>query len=122
MTQLATDSRESGSATIWVLGMSAVVAAAAAVVLTAGLVSIVRQRATTTADLAALAGARAATSGTDPCATAAVVAAAQHAALTGCVEAGDGSVEVQIEQPLTGALAGRGAVRVRARAGPAGAP
>jgi secretion/DNA translocation related TadE-like protein len=113
---------EGGSATIWVLGCTAVLACAGLFVGAAGLVAVSRHRTATVADLAALAGAQSAARGTDACATAAAVARAQRAWLAQCADAPTGVVDVLVEQEPVGFLVGLGTVRISARAGPARVP
>ncbi|MCA0144738.1 Rv3654c family TadE-like protein [Blastococcus sp. LR1] len=112
-------SGERGSATVWVLILSAVLVTVAAAAVLSSLGVVARHRAATAADLAALAGAsRAVVGDPDPCAAAAETAAANGAELTGCeLEAGSiVSVEVRVALPL-GRL-GTHDARARARAGP----
>jgi len=115
-------SAEEGSATIWVLGCSAVVACAGLFIGVVGLFAISRHRTATIADLAALAAAQRVARGSDGCAAARMVVQAQNAKLAQCtVDAGkSGVVSVLVEQRPVGLLDGLGTVRVRSRAGPAG--
>jgi secretion/DNA translocation related TadE-like protein len=112
-------SSERGSATVWVLILSAVLVTIATAAVLLGMGVVARHRAATAADLAALAGAsRAVVGDPDPCAMAAEIAAANGAGLTGC-ELEPGSivaVEVRVALPL-GRL-GTHDARARARAGP----
>lgn len=112
-------SSERGSATVWVLILSAVLVTVAAAAVLMGTGIVARHRAVTAADLAALAGAsRAVVGDAAPCAAAAEIAAANGAELAGCeLEPGSiVSVEVRVDLRL-GRLGEREAVG-RARAGP----
>ncbi|MET9448029.1 Rv3654c family TadE-like protein [Streptomyces cinerochromogenes] len=104
-----------GSATVWSLGLIAVLCVVFGAVLALGQAVVVRHRAAGGADLAALAAAdHWAEGGTAACARAGRLAAAQGVRLVRCAIEGDTS-------DVT-AAAGRGpfAAEVRARAGPAG--
>ncbi|MFF5536924.1 Rv3654c family TadE-like protein [Streptomyces cinerochromogenes] len=104
-----------GSATVWSLGLIAVLCVVFGAVLALGQAVVVRHRAAGGADLAALAAAdHWAEGGTAACARAGRLAAAQGVRLVRCAIQGDTS-------DVT-AAAGRGpfAAEVRARAGPAG--
>ncbi|MCZ2858315.1 Rv3654c family TadE-like protein [Blastococcus sp. VKM Ac-2987] len=112
-------SGERGSATVWVLALSAVLALLASAAVLVGVAAVARHRAGGAADLAALAAAGRAVLG-DPaaCTAAADVAAANGAELTGCrVEAG-GIVEVAVVVPVRLGRLGLSAAHGRARAGP----
>lgn len=103
-----------GSATVWSLGVIAVLCAVFAAVLALGQAVVVRHRAAGGADLAALAAAdHWADGGAAACARAERVAAAQGTRLVRCALVGETS-------DVT-AASGRGpfTARVRARAGPA---
>jgi secretion/DNA translocation related TadE-like protein len=105
-----------GSATVFVLGLTAVLWLAGVVVLLLAQVADARARAATAADLAALAGASHVTS-RDACAAASDVARAQAAVLSGCrVDGWD--VRVLVSVRLKGPLARFPAAQARARAGP----
>ncbi|MGW0766297.1 Rv3654c family TadE-like protein [Streptomyces sp. NPDC002676] len=104
-----------GSATVWSLGAIALLCVVFGVVLALGQAVVVRHRAAGGADLAALAAAdHWAEGGTEACARASRVAAAQGVRLVRCAIVGETS-------DVT-AASGRGpfAAEVRARAGPAG--
>lgn len=108
-----------GSATVWVLALSGVLlslGAAAVVVLTA---VAARHQAEAAADLAALAAAGSAVSGSaDPCAAAASIASANRAVLQACsVDAGD-VVQVRVGVRVTLASLGVRWAHASARAGP----
>ncbi|TYP84770.1 Rv3654c family TadE-like protein [Blastococcus xanthinilyticus] len=114
---------ERGSATVWVLALSAVLALVAAAGVLAGAAAVARHRAAGAADLAALAAAGRAVLG-DPaaCAVAAETATANGAELTGCA-VGEGSVvDVTVEVPVRLGRLGVHTAHGRARAGPAPAP
>ncbi|MGC0375901.1 Rv3654c family TadE-like protein [Streptomyces sp. SAI-229] len=104
-----------GSATVWCVGVIAVLCMVFGVVLALGHAVVVRHRAAGGADLAALAAADHWTrGGTAACARADRVARAQNTRLVRCVVTGEVS-DVSV-------AAGRGpfAAEIRARAGPAG--
>ncbi|MCT9084401.1 Rv3654c family TadE-like protein [Streptomyces fulvoviolaceus] len=104
-----------GSATVWSVGMIAVLCVVFGVVLALGQAVVVRHRAAGGADLAALAAAdHWADGGTGACARADRVARAQGARLVRCAVVGEIS-------DVT-AASGRGpfTAEIRARAGPAG--
>ena len=108
---------DTGSATIYVLGLTSVVWLAGLVVLLLAQIAIARARAATAADLAALAGASHVLS-RDSCEAAAKVAKAQGAELSSCrVDAWDVGVVVSVR--LSGPLAHFPPAEARARAGPA---
>jgi secretion/DNA translocation related TadE-like protein len=113
---------EEGSATVWVLGCSAVLACAGLFVGAVGMCAVSRHRTAMIADLAALAAAQRAASGSDGCVAARLVTQAQDATLAQCTAdaAHAGVVSVVVEQRPVGLLAGLGTVRVRSRAGPSG--
>src|SRR4051812_11857974 len=110
---------ERGSATVWVLALSGVLAAVSMAGVLIGAAVVARHRATSAADLSALAGAgRAATGHADACATAADVARANAAALTTCSLGADAVVEVQVSVAVRLGRAGVHEATARARAGP----
>ena len=112
-------SSERGSATVWVLALSGLLAFLGAAVVLAGAAAVARHRATAAADLAALSGAGHAVLGEpDACAAAAEVATANGAVLTGCSVAAGAVVEVRVRVAVrVGPISG--AAVERARAGPA---
>jgi secretion/DNA translocation related TadE-like protein len=112
--------RDTGAATVWVLALAVLLAAAGGLVLVLGAVSAGRYRAATAADQAALAAAAAQVrADADPCGVAARVSAAGGAALVGCTLLGDGVVDVTVR--LSRVLPWPGLdVRARSRAGPSG--
>lgn len=110
---------ERGSATVWVVGLAAVLAVVGAAVVLVGVATVARHRATAAADLAALGAAqRAVTGDPDPCGTARRLAAANTAALTSCDAGGDGVVEVTVAVPVRLGRLGLHEATARARAGP----
>lgn len=114
------NSRDRGSGSLWVLFSVAVALAATLVVLGWAAAIVARQRAESAADLAALAGARAAYLGRDACAAGGRVAAAMGAHLSSCRVGPDGTVQlvadVRLPGPLLRAL-DLPPARARARAG-----
>ena len=116
---------ERGSAGVLAVATAAVVLAATLVALTWGSAVIARHRAARTADLAALAAARAVAGGLpDPCAAAGQVAGASRATVVSCDVLADGSVLIVVEVPLVGGAPSAGPLdlhvspaRGRARAG-----
>ncbi len=112
-----------GSATIWLLGLAAlIIAIALASVLRASAV-LARHRLERAADLSALAGAAAiGRSGADPCTAAARVAEENGAQLAGCSTDLDdsgrvGTVAVLLSRPAQLPLLGSYQLRARAKAG-----
>jgi secretion/DNA translocation related TadE-like protein len=110
-----------GSATVWVAIACLVTWSVATVALSIGAAVAARHRAVSSADLAALAGARMlAGESSDPCSKAQRVAAAAGARLVACDRLADGSLQVVTEVALP-RLLGRWShlppARARARAG-----
>jgi secretion/DNA translocation related TadE-like protein len=110
-----------GSATVWVLAVCLLTWSGTTAALSIGAAVVTRHRAESAADLAALAGARAAADGAgDPCAAANRVAEAMRARVAACDLLGDGSVQVVTVIALPGLLAqwrGLPPARARSRAG-----
>jgi secretion/DNA translocation related TadE-like protein len=104
---------------VLVVAVVGVLLSAALAVLAVGAALVTRQRAEASADLAALAGARALLRGADPCGAAGRVARAGPARLVGCRPAGAAVLEVVVEVPLPGAFRrlDMPPARARARAG-----
>lgn len=103
-----------GSATVWTVGVIAVLSVVFGAVLAMGQAVVVRHRAAGAADLAALAAADHWTDGaTAACAQADRVARAQHARLVRC------AVEGEISDVTAASGPGPFDAEVRARAGPA---
>jgi len=116
-----TDSRERGSATVWVLALSGVLAAVGTAAVLVGVAVTARHQATGAADLAALAAATRAVQGFDDgCSRAAAVARANAAELTGCAIGRDSVVAVEVRVPVRLGRLGVHEASARARAGPAG--
>jgi secretion/DNA translocation related TadE-like protein len=110
---------ERGSATVWVLALSGVLATIGLAALLVGTAVVGRHRATTAADLAALAAAGQAVLGRPgACAAAAEVAAANSAELTACTVSDGAVVEVRVSVPVRLGLLGVHTATGRARAGP----
>src|SRR3954471_18401909 len=92
---------ERGSATVWVLALSGVLACVGLAVVLVGAAVVARHRASAAADLAALAAAgRAVTGEPDACAVAARVAEGNSASLAACVVEGSGIVQVRVTVPV----------------------
>ena len=110
-----------GSATVWVALACLVTWSVATVALSVGAAIAARHRAVSSADLAALAGARTLVDGSsDPCRAARRVAAATRARLVACDRLADGSLQVVTEVALPPILARWSHLppaRARARAG-----
>ena len=110
-----------GSATVWVALACLVTWSVATVALSVGAAVAARHRAVSSADLAALAGARTLVDGSsDPCGAAQRVAAATRARLVACDRLADGSLQVVTEVALPPILARWSHLppaRARARAG-----
>jgi len=109
---------DQGSATLWAVGGIAVLFLAAAMVLTVGGVVQTRHRATSAADLAALAAAVGVADGdTGACGRAAWVADRMRVRLTGCRLVG-WNAQVEVSAALPDALGGFGQVTAHSMAGP----
>lgn len=110
---------ERGSATVWVVALAGVLAAIGVAAVLVGAAVVGRHRATTAADLAALAAAEHAVRG-DPgaCAAAGEVAGANGARLTTCTVASGAVVDVAVEVPVRLGPLGVSRAGARARAGP----
>ena len=118
MQRLRSDER--GSATVWVIALSAVLAVIGTAAVLVGAATVARHRATSAADLAALAAAgRAVVGDPDACAAAADLAQANSAELTACTVGGDAVVEVSVSVPVQLGPLGPLEATGRARAGPA---
>lgn len=114
---------EDGYATVWVLTLAVVLLAMTTVAAALGEVAVVRHRAATAADLAAIAAAQAlAADDPFPCADAERAVTAAGVLLVACSPRADGVVDVAVRArpgPLVAALAPDVAgPTVRARAGP----
>ncbi|PSK99418.1 secretion/DNA translocation related TadE-like protein [Murinocardiopsis flavida] len=110
---------DTGSGTVWVLSVCAIVWFTATAMVLVASVRADRQRASSAADLAALAGARDAAQGAAPaCASARATASANGARLTACRLNGT-VIDTTVELP---ARLGAGSLSAAARAGPADHP
>ena len=115
----APEGPDRGSATIWVLALSGVLAVLAAAVVLVGVAAVARHRAATAADLAALAAAgRAVLGQPGGCELAAEVARANAARLVSCAVDGSAVAEVRVDVPVQLGRLGLHAASARARAGP----
>ena len=111
---------ERGSATVWVLALSGVLAVLGAATVLIGAAVVARHRAGAAADMAALAGAGQAVVGApEPCAGAAAVARADGAVLESCQLAPGGVVAVRVRVGVRLGPLGSFPAGARARAGPA---
>lgn len=118
-------SHERGAGTVLALGVALVVIMGAALLLLLAQSAVAASRAAAAADLAALAAADAARgiAPGDPCAVARAVALKNNAAVRGCSQAPDASVQVRVELnagPLLGVA--RGLARAGPPPGPAADP
>ncbi|WP_369987724.1 Rv3654c family TadE-like protein [Streptosporangium sp. 'caverna'] len=110
---------ERGSATIWMVGLMALIFAMASAVAFTGMARVARHRAQSAADLSALAAARLAFA--DPnrgCAEASSLAVGNGAKVTRCSIDGDGIADIQVALRLLLPVAGGVTVMADARAGP----
>jgi secretion/DNA translocation related TadE-like protein len=111
---------ERGSATVWVLALSGVLAVLGAAVLLVGSAVVARHRAGAAADMAALAGAgRVAVGDPAACGAAAAVARADGAVLDACDLEDGGVVAVRVRITVRFGPFGVLPALARARAGPA---
>jgi secretion/DNA translocation related TadE-like protein len=109
---------ERGSATVWLLGAMLAICAICAGWITVAKADLSRQRAEVAADLAAIAGAQAASSGdASPCAAAAGIALRNGGRLAACVVSGADSAEVSVA--VTVEVSGPMPAHAAARAGAA---
>lgn len=116
-------SGERGSATVWVLGLAGLLAVLGVAVVLVGLAEVARHRASTAADMAALAGAtRAVLSDPAACADAARIARANSAEVDGCSVGPDAVVAVRVSVPIRLGALGLFTAHGRARAGPVTGP
>ncbi len=112
-------SGERGSATVWVLALAGVLAVLGAGFILVGAAMVARHRATTAADLAALAAAgRAAAGDPAPCEVARRIAGQNTAELDTCTLAPGAVVEVTVSVPVRLGRLGVYSATARARAGP----
>jgi secretion/DNA translocation related TadE-like protein len=111
---------ERGSATVWVVALAGVLALVGAAVVLFGAAVVARHRATSAADLAALAGAgRAVVGAPDACAAVVRVATANQAMVDSCVVQSGAVVEVRLHVDVRLGPLGATKATARARAGPA---
>lgn len=108
---------ETGSATMWLVPMVAVIGVVTLVLAHVGAALVTRRQAQSAADLAALAGAAALQRGAAGCARAAVIAGRNEAALVGCAVAGR-RITVRVRRHVEVPVVGDVPVTARARAGP----
>lgn len=110
---------EEGSATVWVVALAGLLAALGAVTVLVGAAVVARHRATTAADLTALAVAgRAVLADPAACAVGEEVAAANGAAVVSCRIDPGAVVSVEVTVPVRLGPLGVTAARAHARAGP----
>lgn len=112
---------ETGSASMWLTPMVAIIGVVALVLAHVGAALVERREAQSAADLAAVAGAAALQRGEDGCARAAAIAGRNEAELVGCAVSGSRitvRVRGHVEVPVLGELP----VTARARAGPVQGP
>lgn len=110
---------ERGSATVWVLALSGVLAVVGLAVVLLAAAVVARHRAGSAADLAALAAAgRAVRGDPDPCVAAGEIAAANGASLDECVVEDRAVVRVRVSVPVELGPVGERRATARARAGP----
>ncbi|WP_329088928.1 Rv3654c family TadE-like protein [Streptosporangium sp. NBC_01469] len=108
-----------GSATIWTVGLMALVFAVAVAVVFAGMARVARHRAQSAADLSALAAAKLAFA--DPgrsCLRASSLAVDNEARVTRCSLSDGGIADIEVAMEISLPLKGPVAVTSRARAGP----
>ncbi|MGK5110599.1 MULTISPECIES: Rv3654c family TadE-like protein [unclassified Geodermatophilus] len=119
MTDATGTDPERGSATVWVVALSGVLAAIGVAAVLVGGAVVARHRATSAADLAALAAAERAVRGDSAaCSVAAQVATANGAHLTACSVDAGAVVSVAVEVPVALGPLGVHRADARARAGP----
>jgi secretion/DNA translocation related TadE-like protein len=111
---------ERGSATVWVVALSGVLAMLGAAAVYVGAAVVARHRATAAADFAALAAAVRAVEGlADGCARAADLAAENAADLTACAVGRGGIARVEVSVTVRLGRLGVHSATAAARAGPA---
>ena len=111
-----------GAATVWVLGLGAVVIAVALAMVTRGSAVAARHRLERAADLTALAAAQQVGRSEQPCAAASRIAAANAAVLVSCTcqldpSGRSGAVAVVLRRTVSLPLVGTRMLSARARAG-----
>lgn len=108
---------ETGSATMWLTPMVAIIGVVTLVLAHVGAALVERRQAQSAADLAALAGAAALQHGQDGCARAAAIAGRNEADLAGCAVSG-WRITLRVRRHLELPVLGVVPVTARARAGP----
>jgi len=119
MADAGREDTQRGSATIWTVGLMALVFAVAMAVVFAGMARVARHRAQSAADLSALAAARLAFA--DPgrsCLRASSLAADNGARITRCSLGEGGVADIEVVMEVSLPLKGTVAITSRARAGP----
>jgi secretion/DNA translocation related TadE-like protein len=111
-----------GSATVWVLALSGVLAVVGLAAVLVGAAVVARHRASSAADLSALAAAGRAVVGGDACGGAAEIAGAHEAELTACVVGAGSIVDVEVSVTVRLGTWGIFSTTARARAGPVASP
>jgi secretion/DNA translocation related TadE-like protein len=111
-----------GSATVWVLGLAAVILAVAMAAVLRGTAVLARHRLERAADLAALAAAERIGQAGQPCAAASRIATANGAALASCTTRLDpsgrsGTVAITVQRTVSFAMVGTRTLTARSRAG-----
>ena len=112
---------ETGSASMWLIPMIAVIGVVTLVLAHVGAALVERREAQSAADLAAVAGAAALQRGEDGCARAAAIAGRNEAELVGCAVSGS-RITVRVRRHVEVPILGELPVTARARAGPVQAP
>lgn len=111
-------SRDRGSASVWLAGLTALIVLATMVAMVQGSAVLARHRAATAADLAALAAAVTVPDGeVAACAAARRIAARNSGSLARCAVSGE-DVEVEVTRPVVLGSLGAWVASARARAGP----
>ena len=113
------ENAQRGSATIWMVGLMALVFAVAAAVVFAGMARVARHRAQGAADLSALAAARLAFANPGrSCRRASSLAADNEARVTRCSLGDGGIADIEVAMEISLPLKGMVVITSRARAGP----
>ncbi|MEU8200821.1 Rv3654c family TadE-like protein [Streptosporangium sp. NPDC049046] len=119
MAGMRRESAQRGSATIWTVGLMALVFAVAVAVVFAGMARVARHRAQSAADLSALAAARLAFADPDrSCLRASSLAADNKARITRCSLSEGGVADIEVVMEVSLPLKGPVSITSRARAGP----
>lgn len=117
MTRPRSGDTESGSATMWLIPMVAILGLVTLVLAHVGAALVERRQAESAADLAAVAGAAALQHGRDGCARATAIAGRNTADLVGCAVSG-WRITVRVRRHVEVPVLGEVPVTARARAGP----